>query len=58
MDNLIEHIESEILEVLQTKEAKDLDLRIRLVYDNGTVKVIFRKNEDKPYHINTKDRRI
>ena len=58
MYELIGYIENEILEVLQTKEAKDLDLRIRLVYDNGAVKVTFRQKEDKPYHINTKDRRI
>lgn len=58
MYELIGYIENEILEVMQTKEPKDLDLQLRLVYDNGTVKVTFRPKKDKPYHINTKDRRI
>ena len=58
MDNLIEHIESEVLEVLQTKESKDLDLHIKLIYKDNTVQVVFRKKEDKRYYHNTKDRRI
>ena len=58
MYDLIGYIESEMMEVLQTKEAKDLDLHLRLVYENGTVKVTFRPKKDKTYHINTKDRRI
>lgn len=58
MYELIGFVEGEMMEVLQTKEAKDLDLHLRLVYDNGTVKVTFRPKKDKPYHIDTKDRRI
>ena len=58
MYELIGFVEGEMMEVLQTKEAKDLDLHLRLVYDNGTVKVTFRPKKDKTYHINTKDRRI
>ena len=58
MHELIGYIENEILEVMQTEEPKDLDLHLRLVYENGTVRVIVRKKEDKRYHHNTKDRRI
>lgn len=58
MHELIGYIEGEILEVMQTEEGKDLDLKLRLVYENGTVRVIVRKKEDKRYHHNTKDRRI
>lgn len=58
MYELIGYIEGEILEVMQTEEGKDLDLHLRLAYENGTVRVIFRQKEDKRYHHNTKDRRI
>lgn len=58
MYELIGYIEGEILEVMQTEEGKDLDLHLRLTYENGTVKVTFREKEDKRYHHNTKDRRI
>lgn len=58
MHELIGYIEGEILEVMQTEEGKDLDLHLRLVYENGTVRVIVRKKEDRRYHHNTKDRRI
>lgn len=58
MYDLIGYIESEMMEVMQTKEPKDLDLHLRLVYENGTVRVIVRKKEDRRYHHNTKDRRI
>lgn len=58
MYELIGFVEGEMMEVLQTKEPKDLDLQLRLVYDNGTVKVTFRPKKDKTYHIDTKDRRI
>lgn len=59
MHNLIGHIESEVLEVLQTKESKDLDLHIKLIYKNGGVQVVFRDGPKKQhYHHNTKDRRI
>lgn len=58
MHELIGYIEGEILEVMQTEEGKDLDLHLRLTYENGTVRVIFREKEDKRYHHNTKDRRI
>lgn len=59
MDNLIEHIESEVLEVLQTKESKDLDLHIKLIYKDNTVQVVFRDSRKKAhYRPNTKDRRI
>lgn len=58
MHELIGYIEGEILEVMQTEEGKDLDLHLRLAYENGTVRVIVRKKEDRRYHHNTKDRRI
>lgn len=58
MHELIGYIEGEILEVMQTEEGKDLDLHLRLVYENDTVRVIFRQKEDKRYYHNTKDRRI
>ena len=59
MYNLIGHIESEILEVLQTKESKDLDLHIKLIYKDNTVQVVFREGTKKQhYRPNTKDRRI
>ena len=58
MHELIGYIENEILEVMQTEEGKDLDLYLRLAYENGTVRVIFRQKEDRRYHHNTKDRRI
>lgn len=58
MYKLIGFVEGEMMEVLQTKEPKDLDLQLRLVYDNGTVKVTFRPKKDKLYHPDTKDRRI
>ena len=58
MHELIGYIENEILEVMQTEEGKDLDLHLRLAYENGTVRVIVRKKEDRRYHHNTKDRRI
>ena len=59
MYNLIGHIESEILEVMQTKESKDLDLHIKLIYKNGGVQVVFREGTKKQhYRPNTKDRRI
>lgn len=59
MYNLIGHIESEILEVLQTKESKDLNLHIYLEYKNGGVQVRFRENnKQQQHHHDTKDRRI
>lgn len=59
MNNLIEHIEGEILEVLQTKESKDLDLKVHMEYKNGSVQVKFEENKKQQhYHHNTKDRRI
>lgn len=59
MNNLIEHIESEILEVMQTKESKDLDLKVHMEYKNGSVQVKFKENKKQQhYHHNTKDRRI
>ena len=59
MYNLIGHIESQILEVQQTKESKDLDLHIKLIYKNGGVQVVFREGTKKQhYRPNTKDRRI
>lgn len=58
MYELIGYIENEMMEVLQTEEGKDLDLKLRLVYENGTVRVTFRPKEDRRYYHNTKDRRI
>ena len=60
MYNLIGHIESEVLEVMQTKESKDLDLHIKLIYKNGGVQVVFRDDIKKQqhYHHDTRDRRI
>lgn len=59
MYNLIGHIEGEILEVMQTKESKDLDLHIKLIYKDNGVQVVFREGTKKQhYHHNTKDRRI
>jgi hypothetical protein len=58
MHELIGYIEGEILEVMQTEEGKDLDLYLRLVYENGTVRVTFREKEDRRCRHNTKDRRI
>lgn len=40
MHELIGYIEGEILEVMQTEEGKDLDLHLRLAYENGTTKSI------------------
>ena len=59
MNNLIEHIEGEILEVLQTKESKDLNLHIKLIYKDNAVQVVFTDDIKKShYRPNTKDRRI
>ena len=59
MNNLIEHIESEILEVMQTKESKDLDLKVHMEYKNGIVQVKFKQNKKQhDYHHIIKDRRI
>lgn len=58
MYNLIGHIESEILEVLQTKQSKDLNLHIYLEYKNGGVQVKFKENKKQQHHYDTRDRRI
>ena len=59
MYNLIGHIESDVLEVMQSKESKDLDLHIKLIYKDNGVQVLFRDGTKKQhYRPNTKDRRI